>query len=459
MVLSRAAKVHVKLKQLKIYQMSKLYPNFKKKSFLLCSTMVAVIIMLSAPAFIQAQGLSFNNATLVTGTEGQDGAVYKFPGVTTNVDGFIKINARSSSNVKLSAIDLDNTGWDKAFQPQVSYKKKNANSSERDWWMEFEISFVSSTTNTPVSIDNMDITAIDIDGDDNDVNEWVSLYNLNSYTTEQRTSLQVLDLLESILSVLTVTGKKFSGPLTEYNKIDTSATRVMTTAKYTNKSKIKVRTGGHSSDDDIDTERMYSFWFKSFAYQAPVNSSLPVVLSSFTAKKASNQVILNWSTDIETDVSHFVIQKSLNGKDFTDAGILFTDGNSDIRKEYNFKDELRNISSGLVYYRLKIVDLDGKYKQSPVRIIRVAEDNAAGSITVYPNPVVSDIRITLSSTWQDKAVNIQVMNANGQSVMQVTNARPGQTETINVNTLTAGMYMVKVSNGTETAMQRFIKVK
>jgi hypothetical protein len=233
----------------------------------------------------------------------------------------------------------------------------------------------------------------------------------------------------------------------------------MTTAKYTNKSKIKVRTGGHSSDDDIDTERMYSFWFKSFAYQAPVNSSLPVVLSSFTAKKASNQVILNWSTDIETDVSHFVIQKSLNGKDFTDAGILFTDGNSDIRKEYNFKDELRNISSGLVYYRLKIVDLDGKYKQSPVRIIRVAEDNAAGSITVYPNPVVSDIRITLSSTWQDKAVNIQVMNANGQSVMQVTNARPGQTETINVNTLTAGMYMVKVSNGTETAMQRFIKVK
>jgi hypothetical protein len=169
--------------------------------------------------------------------------------------------------------------------------------------------------------------------------------------------------------------------------------------------------------------------------------------------------MLNWSTDIETDVSHFVIQKSLNGKDFTDAGILFTEGNSDIRKEYNFKDELRNISSGLVYYRLRIVDLDGQYKQSPVRIIRVAEDNAAGSITVYPNPVISDIRITLSNTWQDKAVNIQVMNANGQSVLQINNARPGQTETINVSALTTGMYMVKVSNGLETAMQRFIKVK
>ena len=415
--------------------------------------------MLFVPALVQAQGLVFKNATLVSGTEGQDGAVYKFPDVTNNVDGFIKINARSSSKVKLSTIDLENTGWDKAFQPQVSYEKRNANSSERDWWMEFEISFVSSTTNAPVSIDNMDVTAIDIDGDGNDVNEWVSMYNLNSYTTEQHSSLQVLDLLDNFLNLLTVTGKKFSGPLTEYNKIDTSATRVMTTARYTNKNKFKVRTGGHSSDDDIDTERMYSFWFKSFAYQAPVQSPLPVVLSSFTAKKSSSQVLLNWITDIEKDVSHFVVEKSLNGKDYTDAGIIFTESNSAVRKEYAFKDELKNITSGLVYYRLKIVDLDGKYERSAVRIIRVAEDNTAGSITVYPNPVVSDIRITLSNTWQDRGVNIQVMNTNGQSVMQIANARPGQTETINVSSLTAGMYMVRVSNGIETAIQRFVKVK
>jgi hypothetical protein len=233
----------------------------------------------------------------------------------------------------------------------------------------------------------------------------------------------------------------------------------MTTARYTNKSNFKVRTGGHSSDDDIDTERMYSFWFKSFTYQAPVQKPLPVMLSSFTAKKSSNQVLLNWITDIEKDVSHFVVEKSLNGKDYTDAGIIFTESNSAVRKEYNFKDELKNITSGLVYYRLKIVDLDGTYERSAVRIIRVAEDNAAGSITVYPNPVVSDIRITLSSTWQNRGVNIQVMNTNGQSVMQLANARPGQTETINVSKLTAGMYMVRVSNGIETAMQRFVKVK
>lgn len=438
--------------------MSKLYLKPTKKGYWL-SAVMAVYMLLSLPLFTQAQGLVFQNGTRVSGRDGEDGAVYKFPGVTKDVDGYIKINGRSSSGVELTDIDLDNTGWDKAFQPQIRYKNKSAYGSEKDWWMEFEISFISSKDNTPVAISSMDLTAIDIDGDDKHVNEWVSLYSLDSYTTEKRTSLLVNDLLESILNLLTLTGKKFSGPITQYDNIDTSATKVMTTAKYTNKSKFRIRAGGHSSDNDISTERMYSFWFKSFNYAAPVQSSLPVLLNSFTAKKVSNQVILTWNTDMERDFSHFVVQKSLNGKDYTDAGILFTDGNSTVRREYSFKDDLKNITSGLVYYRLKMVDLNGKYEQSDVRIIKVNEDNAARSITVYPNPVVSDLRITMASGWQDKAVHIQVIDVNGQSIAQFDNPRVGQTESINVNKLKPGLYIVKVSNGTGSALQRFVKAK
>ena len=441
-----------------MYVMNKFYLNLKTKFYWL-GTMSAVIMLLTLPAATQAQGLEFRNGRRMSGNAGEDGTVYKFPGVTKDVDGYIKINGRSSSGVKLTDIDLDNTGWDKAFQPQIEYKNRSASGNEKDWWMEFEISFLSAKDNTPVAISSMDLTAIDIDGDDKHVNEWVSLYSLDSYTTERRTSLQVLDLLENILSVLTLTGKKFSGPLTQYDNIDTTATRVMTTAKYTNKSKFNIRAGGHSTDNDISTERMYSFWFKSFNYTAPVQSSLPILLNSFTAKKMGSQVMLNWSTDMEHDFSHFVVQKSLNGKDYIDAGVLFTEGNSSIRREYSFKDDLKSISSGLVYYRLKMVDLDGSYKQSEVRIIRLTEENTAQSITVYPNPVVSDLRITLASSWQDKTVHIQVLKANGQSVVQFDRSRASQTESISVGNLTPGLYIVRVSNGTESALQRFIKAK
>jgi hypothetical protein len=438
--------------------MSKVYLKPLKKGYWLRAVM-AVLMMLSLSVFAQAQGLVFQNGTRVSGRDGANGAVYKFPNVTKDVDGYIKISGRSSSDVELTDIDLDNTGWDKAFQPQIKYKNGSAFGSKKDWWMEFEISFISSKSNTPIAISSMDLTAIDIDGDGDHVNEWVSLYSLDSYTTERRTSLLVNDLLESILNILSLTGKKFSGPVTNYDDIDTSATKVMTTAKYTNKSNFKIRAGGHSSESNINAERMYSFWFKSFNYAAPVQSSLPVLLNSFTAKKVNNQAVLTWNTDMEKDFSHFVVEKSLNGTDYTDAGIIFTDGNSTIRKEYSFKDDLKNITAGLVYYRLKMVDLDGKYQRSDVRIIKVNEDHAARSITVYPNPVVSDLRITMASGWQDKAVHIQVMDVNGQSVAQFDNPRVGQTERINVSNLKPGLYMVRVSNGTEWALQRFVKMK
>lgn len=438
--------------------MSNLYPKTKKLLYCLFNALCVTVMILVAPVATMAQGLEFKDASLVQGREGYDGAVYKFPNVAPNVNGFIKIASRSSSSVKLTAIDLTSTGFNKAFQPHIAYKKQNAGKSERDWWLEFEISFHSAIDSTPVIISAMDLTALDIDGDD-ELNEWVALYGFQSYTTEQRTSLSVDDLLESILSVLTVTGKKFSGPNKDYSGIDTNATKLMTTAKYVNKNKIVVRAGGHSDDRDIDTERMYSFWFRSFTYQAPVNSTLPVVLSAFTAKKNGSQAMLNWTTDVEENVSHFVVEKSLNSKDFTDAGVVFTEGNSALRREYSFKDDLKAITGGLVYYRLRIVDMDGKYEHSATRIIKMEADNTAKSITVYPNPVISELRITLASGWQDKAVSILFINANGQSIKRISNSIPGQTATVNISDLVPGLYLVQVSDGHETAVQRFIKTK
>jgi hypothetical protein len=191
-----------------------------------------------------------------------------------------------------------------------------------------------------------------------------------------------------------------------------------------------------------------------------VNSSLPVVLSAFTAKKNGSQALLNWTTDVEENVSHFVIEKSLNGREFSEAGVLFTEGNSTLRREYSFKDDLKAITGGLVYYRLRMVDFDGKYDHSATRIIKMDEDNAgAKSITVYPNPVVSELRITMAAGWQDKAVSIHLLNANGQSVKRINNTIAGQTATINVSALAPGLYLVQVSDGSQMTVQRFIKAK
>jgi len=76
--------------------------------------------------------LVFKNAALASGQAGKDGAIYRFPSVKTGVDALVKISGRSSSLVKLENIDLTSTGFDKAFQPQVSYNNGDA-SRGNDW--------------------------------------------------------------------------------------------------------------------------------------------------------------------------------------------------------------------------------------------------------------------------------------------------------------------------------------
>jgi hypothetical protein len=73
--------------------------------------------------------------------------------------------------------------------------------------------------------------------------------------------------------------------------------------------------------------------------------------------------------------------------------------------------------------------------------------------------VVNELRITYPQAWQDKKVTVDLVNANGQTVKHVTDARAGQTETLNVNDLVAGIYFVRASNGTETTVQRVLKTK
>jgi len=94
-----------------------------------------------------------------------------------------------------------------------------------------------------------------------------------------------------------------------------------------------------------------------------------------------------------------------------------------------------------------------------VRIIKTGADKQTVNILVYPNPAVNDLRITYPQAWQDKKVTIDLVNTNGQTVKHVVDVRAGQTGTLSVSDLVAGIYFVRVTNGTESAVQRIVKTK
>jgi hypothetical protein len=433
------------------------------KTFLPFKTTTFTIALLMILAFAgigsHAQELVFKNATHVPGSPaaGSDLSVYRFPSVANNIDALVKINGRSSSLVRLNNIDVSTAGFDKAFQPQIEYNNGSV-SGGRSWWMEFTITFVTKNTTTPVSIATFNATALDLDGDNSRLHEWVSFYGPSSYTLENPTKLTVTSILQTILGILTNVGRTFDGITNDHSGIDTSATDLMATTRYNNVSSIVYRAGAtNNSGSSSGTERNYSLYFKNFAYSSPI-ISLPVKLISFTAALNQNQtnVDLKWSTASEMKVSHFVIEKSYDGKTFSDAGVMFAYGNTNEKMDYSFTDKLSG-NQQVIYYRLRSVDNDSKTQLSETRVVRIGKQAEMLKMVTYPNPVTNELRVTVPSAWQGKALVLELFNQNGQRMKAISTGSASQTETIMVNDLSEGFYMLKASNGKETIQQKVVK--
>lgn len=439
----------------RIYQrlkISALSFDTMRKVFFACA-----IISLSSLSGTFAQELVFKNPSLASGVAGQNNAVYRFPKVTSTIDAIVKITDRSSTSVVINDIDVTSTGWNKAFQPQIGV---NGNvSGNKDWWMEFEISFVKTGTSDKADVSEFNLTSLDVDGDGLTIREYVEIYDAASYYFEGSTELvnsQILNPADPEDN--NKKNYRFLGPIKNYVDIDTAGTKVMVTSKFVKKDKIKLRIGARAMALGTSNAgiRYNSLWFRSFSYVA--GTFLPVKLTAFSAKElGNNKVQLNWNTSQEKNASHFTIEKSLNGKDFSDAGMLFSMGESEVAQSYSFTDELRTGEKGMVYYRLKMVDLDGKSQHSEIKAVRIGEVKANVTVLLYPNPVANELRVTLPSKWQDQKVTVDIYNTTGVLVKQFVTNSASQTETISVRTLVPGNYMVRSTAGTDSASQQIIK--
>ncbi|MEP7278960.1 MAG: T9SS type A sorting domain-containing protein [Bacteroidota bacterium] len=446
--------------------MKLLYPRPKRNVFILSFLMKVVIaVLVLAAAFSSVANaqqtsheLVFKNAALQSGTDGADNAVYRFSSVMSGVDALIKINERSSSNVRLVSIDLTTTGFEKSFQPQISYGTDNtAPAGNSEWWMEFQVSFVQANTNVPAIISSFNVTGLDVDGNNDKISEYQTYYGLQTYTLENNSELTVTNIQEMVDGLLANVAKRFDGPVVNYTDIDTAATTVMTTNLYVNTNSFKLRLGAKSSGVSGSADRMYSLWFKAFSFQQPVLGFLPVTLVNWNAAYANNTIALKWSTTVERNASHFIVERSFDGVEYADVAMLFATGNSEVTNNYSFNDKVPAGNSGIIYYRLKMADMDGRYKTSDIRIVRVGKSTDAVKILTYPNPVVNDVRITIPQNWQGKPVSYQLTNANGQVIKSYTVQYANQTEIIAMSQVPAGMYIMRVVNGTETAVQPVVK--
>jgi hypothetical protein len=171
---------------------------------------------------------------------------------------------------------------------------------------------------------------------------------------------------------------------------------------------------------------------KRLYIQARYSSTLPLKLISFTAQKTDpGKIRLNWSSENEVNTSNFIIERSIDGSSFENVGSVQARGSGS--SVYSFINTIVNNSS-VVYYRLKMADMDSKYQYSS--IVRISNDMATLKLMLFPNPATDFI--TLMSS---KAQDAFIINNTGQVIKLIRLISGSQV--INIAALSPGVYLLK----------------
>jgi Secretion system C-terminal sorting domain len=420
--------------------------QFTLKYFLIC-LLICIASSLRAQTIPE---LVFKNSVLKTGTVGEDGAVYLFSNVGPGLDAEVTIISRSSAGVILSSIDTlgAGLGYDKSFQPVIGMP--GTAPANTNWWMKFNIAFLEAGTSKKAKMAQFNVTGLDIDGDGGSLYEWAQMNNIEKIDSALVNSLTFLE----VASHGSDKDYKVSGIVANSPGIDTSALNVMATYTYKNKDNFDFIIGAQTNGSTTTAGmRLNSLWFKQFSL-----ATLPLHLISFSAVYNSPKAELTWKTTSEMNVSHFEIEKSTDGISYTEVGVVLASGNQTDISTYSFSDLVNADREQVIYYRLRMVDIDGQSKYSETRMIRVGKKGQnAVTIVTYPNPATNEVRITVPANWQRKKSVYEVITLAGQTVVRKENANSNQTETVNVNNLSAGIYLLRVSCDGQTAQQRIVK--
>jgi hypothetical protein len=198
---------------------------------------------------------------------------------------------------------------------------------------------------------------------------------------------------------------------------------------------LNITDSGRYSNDYILTTTTTSF-SSFYLYKGGVGLPLPLRLISFNAALQNKNAALTWVTSNEVNVSHFEIEQSTDGGNFTGiATVLSQPGTAD--KTYRFTDV--NSFSGNNYYRLKMVDRDGRYTYSFIVKIDAGKKY---NISIVPNPVRDYFTISGADTFTD----ILITDIAGRTIKQMKKNISNRYETAG---LVKGVYLVRLINGKE----------
>ncbi|MEJ2495485.1 MAG: T9SS type A sorting domain-containing protein, partial [Ignavibacteriaceae bacterium] len=200
---------------------------------------------------------------------------------------------------------------------------------------------------------------------------------------------------------------------------------------------------GSQYDNSAPYDGGYQIFPRYYATDFLPAGTIPVELTSFTAKVSGNVVNLSWSTATETNNLGFEIQCKTSDQFIT---VGFVDGHGTSTEIHNYSYTDSKVESGKYYYRLKQIDLDGTYEYSKVVEAEVLKPVKFALDQNYPNPFNPTTMINVNLAT-DSRVKLVVFDILGQEVATLLNgnltAGLHQIE-FNASNLNSGVYFYRV---------------
>ena len=164
--------------------------------------------------------------------------------------------------------------------------------------------------------------------------------------------------------------------------------------------------------------------------------NLPVVLLSFIAKESIYATLLQWKVTQEINLLQYEVEYSSDAASFNTLGIVTASNQSDYFYKYNAP------LNG--YFRLKLIDVDGKVSYSPVISLKV-DSSRSSALKVYPNPATDNI-IIYTNNVNDKSY-INIINISGEIIksLQINSG----VNSISSSQMTNGMYVIQLVNNNQ----------
>lgn len=179
-------------------------------------------------------------------------------------------------------------------------------------------------------------------------------------------------------------------------------------------------------------------------------STLPVTLTSFTAKATNNYAELQWITASENNNKEFIISRSTDGLNFNEIHRVLASNINNGIKNYSYKDV--NPLNGINYYKLSQEDFDGTIKELGIKVLNFQLTNLENQ--PYPNPTKGKTTIDLIKSTYKFAV---LSNSNGKELKRLLIANNDENLSFDLTNYPNGIYIITLIGNSENKTFKVIK--